>query len=320
VIVLSPRGSSTILRVPLPDPHARPDRRPTGRDLILLALLTFAWGTNWPVMKLGVAMLPPLWFRALGLALGVLVLAIVLVARRVPLRLPPGTLSTIVWLAIPNVIVWYSVVTIAITMLPAGRAAILGFTMPIWSALIGVLFYRERLDARTIVGVACAAIGIAILVVGAGDGGPDRSLGIALMLIAAIAWAWGTHLFQRARLPMETVAITFWMMVIGCPALFAASAWSEWARWRLPVGLEWWPIVYNAFVVLALGNLLWFTLARTLSPTIAGLSALAIPIVGVLSSFVALDEAPSLRDVAALGLVIAAVGIGLLPQRSKDHP
>jgi drug/metabolite transporter (DMT)-like permease len=305
--------------VPPSDPNSDPGPGLTGRDLILLALLTFAWGTNWPVMKLGVAMLAPLWFRALGLALGVLVLGIVLVVRRVPLRLPSGTLTTIVWLAIPNVIVWYSVVTIAITMLPAGRAAILGFTMPIWSALIGALFYRERLDGRTIVGVACAALGIALLVVG-GDDAPDRTLGIALMLGAAIAWAWGTHLFQRANLPMDTLAITFWMMVIGCPVLFAASAWSEWPRWRLPIGLEWWPVLYNAFVVLALGNLLWFTLARTLPPTIAGLSALAIPIVGVLGSLVALNEAPTPRDVAALTLVVAAVGSGLWPRRSKGHP
>ena len=239
--------------------------------------------------------------------------------RRVPLRLSPKTFATIVWLAVPNVIVWYAAVTIAITMLPAGRAAILGFTMPVWAALIGVLVYREPLDGRTLVGVVCAAAGIALLV-GFGGWNAGQALGIALMLVAAVGWAWGTHLYRRADLPLHTLAVTFWMMVVGCPVLFAASAWSERSAWRLPVGLEWWPVLYNGIVVLALGNLLWFTLARTLSPTIAGLSALAIPVVGVLGSLLALGEMPTARDVGALALVAAAVAAGLLPARSRSAP
>ena len=44
------------------------------RDLLLLALLTLFWGFNWPVMKLGVAELPPLFFRTLCLGGGLIVI------------------------------------------------------------------------------------------------------------------------------------------------------------------------------------------------------------------------------------------------------
>jgi drug/metabolite transporter (DMT)-like permease len=44
------------------------------RELTLLVLLTVAWGLNWPMMKIGVVAFPPLLFRMLGLAGGVLVL------------------------------------------------------------------------------------------------------------------------------------------------------------------------------------------------------------------------------------------------------
>jgi drug/metabolite transporter (DMT)-like permease len=44
------------------------------RDLLLLVLLTLFWGVNWPVMKLGVAQLPPLFFRSICLAGGLVVI------------------------------------------------------------------------------------------------------------------------------------------------------------------------------------------------------------------------------------------------------
>ncbi|HYM47824.1 MAG TPA: EamA family transporter, partial [Burkholderiaceae bacterium] len=48
--------------------------RLSARDGALLVLLTLFWGVNWPVMKLGVAELPPLYFRTLCLAGGLVVI------------------------------------------------------------------------------------------------------------------------------------------------------------------------------------------------------------------------------------------------------
>ena len=60
----------------------------TLRQLVLLVPLTLIWGINWPVMKLGVADYPPLAFRSLSLWLGLPVLALALVAMKVPFRVP----------------------------------------------------------------------------------------------------------------------------------------------------------------------------------------------------------------------------------------
>ncbi len=282
------------------------------RSLILLTLLTLTWGLNWPVLKIGVMSLPPLWFRTIGLVFGTLLLGVFLVVRRASFRIPRGALRGILLLALPNIVVWYAVVTIAITMLPAGRAAILGFTMPVWSAVIGALFYREPLNGRVVAGVGCAAGGVALLVAGDWTAIAGHPLGVALMLVAACAWAWGTHLIRRTRLPMDTLTMTFWMFAVGSFALLGLSAAFEGARWRLPVGIEWAPIAYNAVLVIAVGNVIWFTVARRLPPTTAGLSSMMIPVVGVFSSMVALGESPSWRDFAALALVCVAVAIALV--------
>ncbi|MEO8938677.1 MAG: DMT family transporter [Burkholderiaceae bacterium] len=284
------------------------------RSLALLAILTLAWGMNWSVMKIGVMELPPLWFRSIGLVLGTVLLGAMLVARGVSLRLPKRSLGRIVALSLPNIVVWYIVVTLAITMLPAGRAAILGFTMPAWAALIGIVVYREPPDARIGIGVACAVAGVALLVIGDWSALIAHPLGVALMLLAAFVWAWGTHVYKRTTLMMDTLALTFWMMAVACPFIVVASAIFEGSQWRIPIGVEWWPILYNAILVLAIGNLIWFTVARTLPPTTAGLSSMLIPVVGVFSGMVMLGETPPWRDFVALALVCIAVIAALIPR------
>lgn len=283
------------------------------RNVGLMAFLTLAWGANWSVMKIGAMQLPPLWFRSIGLVLGVALLGLVLVVRGTSLRLPHGAWRELVRIAFPNIVIWYTVVTIAVTLLPAGRAAILAFTMPAWAAAIGALVYGERPSSRTMTGVACALAGVVLLLSGDWTGLIAHPLGVGLMLFASMSWAWGTHLLQRTTLPMETLALTFWMMTVAAPFVLVASALLEGSQWRVPHGLEWWPIVYNAVLVLAIGNVIWFTVARSLPPVAAGLSSMTIPVVGVLSGVLMLGEVPGWRDLVALLLISVAVFAGLAP-------
>ncbi len=280
-----------------------------------MALLTAVWGLNWPVIKIGVLHLPPLWFRSIGLVIGTVLVGLVIVSRGRSLRVPRAEWPSIALLALPNIIVWYAGVTIALTMLPAGRAAILGFTMPVWAALIGVVFYRERPDARIAAGIACATAGIVLMVAGDWVALRAHPYGVELILFAAASWAWGTHLFRRASLSVDTMTAMFWMMAIGSIVLVVASAIAEGSRWRVPHGIEWFPILFNAIAVITIGNAIWFGIARTLSPTMAGLSSMLIPVVGVFSGMAMLGESPSWRDWAALALVCAAVAAALLPKR-----
>src|SRR4029453_2515056 len=113
------------------------------RDLMLLVLLTIFWGLNWPVMKLGVAQLPPLFFRSICIAGGLVVIWARAVARGISLQVPDGAWPTIAQLGLPNVIVWHLLAILAIKMLPPGRAAILGYTMPVWAVVFGLLLFNE---------------------------------------------------------------------------------------------------------------------------------------------------------------------------------
>src|SRR5688572_20794818 len=112
-------------------------QRLSRQQLVLLVLLTAVWGINWPVMKLGVTGYPPLTFRALSLVLGLPVLAAVLLVMKVPFSVPRRDWPQLLLLAATNMFVWHVCIILAVSTLSSGRTAILGYTMPIFSALIG---------------------------------------------------------------------------------------------------------------------------------------------------------------------------------------
>src|SRR5690606_34427871 len=107
------------------------------------------WGINWPIMKIGVQDFPPLTFRVLSMMIGLPAIWIVARMQRAPLTLRPDQWLPVVRLTIPNMLIWHSLIVYAVRMLSSsGRAAILGYTMPVWAVLAGVIFFRDKVPAR----------------------------------------------------------------------------------------------------------------------------------------------------------------------------
>jgi len=288
------------------------------RDLVLLALLTLFWGFNWPVMKLGVAALPPLFFRTLCLGGGLVVIGVWARLRGISLAVPPGSWREIAWLALPNMIVWHVLAIQAIKLLPSGRAAILGYTMPVWAVLCGLLFFGERPLGRHWFGVFAAFLATLLLLSSEFTTLAGSPLGTALMLIAAAAWGFGTHLMRRHLIDLPIITLTFWMMALTVLVMLATSLAFEFERWRWPVAQEWLPLAYNIVFAVAFCHVVWSMLARKLPPAASGLSVMLIPVLGVFSSMWLLGEQPSWQDYSALVLILIALSTVLLPARAIE--
>ena len=114
-------------------------------------------------------------------------------------------------------IVWHVARDPGVQALSSGRAAILGYTMPIFSALWGVALFGERLRPRHLAGIAAAGLGVALLLwheFGAITGRPLAAVG---MLVAAAVWALGTQQMRRTAIQAPTLAIVFWMTLAQHP-------------------------------------------------------------------------------------------------------
>src|SRR4051812_34152264 len=133
------------------------------KDWILLVLLTLFWGLNWPVMKIGVQEFPPLTFRVLSMIGGIATLWLVARLQGISLAIPRGQLGAVFKLSISNMLVWHIFIILGVKMLSSGRAAILGYTMPVWAVLCGLLFFGERPNRMAWIGVACALAGAVLL-------------------------------------------------------------------------------------------------------------------------------------------------------------
>ncbi|HEU4779914.1 MAG TPA: DMT family transporter [Steroidobacteraceae bacterium] len=288
-------------------------QRLTRQQLATLVILTLAWGVNWPVMKLGVTTYPPLTFRALSIMLGVPVLALALVFLKVPFRLPRRHWPELAKLTATNMLVWHICIILALRSLSSGRAAILGYTMPIFSAVLGAIFFSAVLSSRAWMGVAAAAVGVALLLWHEFTGLAGRPLFVGLALFAALVWALGTQLLRRSRIDVQTLTLSFWMTTITGVVLTVLAAIFERSEWRVPDANASWAILYNAVVIFGYAHAAWFYLARTLPPVASTLSVMFIPVLGVFTGALWLGEVLHWQDWAAVVLMVVAIGSVLWP-------
>ena len=285
------------------------------QQLILLVLLTLVWGLNWPIMKLGVTGFPPLSFRSICMWLGLPVLGLFLVWRKVPFRIDRVHWRELAVLTVTNMFFWHTLAILAIQSLSSGRAAILGYTMPVFSALLGAAWFGQRLAGRAWFGVAAAALGVVLLLWHEVSTLSGRPLGVFMMLVAAATWALGTQLMRRTRIAHPTLAISFWMTVATTLWMTLLAVVFERDAWTLPSAPIWGAIVYNAIGVFAFAQVVWLMLARDLPPIASTLSVMFIPVLGVFSGAWWLGEVLHWQDWVAVALIMLAIAAVLWPAR-----
>ncbi|MGZ5184245.1 MAG: DMT family transporter [Caldimonas sp.] len=287
----------------------------SARDLWLLAVLTVVWGLNWPVMKLGVTGFPPLAFRTLSMWFGLPVLWALLRLRRVPFAIPRRDWRELAKLSLTNMIIWHVIAILAVQALSSGRAAILGYTMPIFSALWGGAMFGERLRPRHLAGIVCAAVGVALLLwheFGTISGRPLAAIG---MLFAAAVWALGTQQMRRTTMTAPTLAIVFWMTLASTLVMSVATVAFERHRWIAPGPATIGAIAYNAILIFGFAQAIWLIMARNLPPVASSMSVMLIPVLGTVAGAWWLNEQLHWQDGAAIVLVLVAIASVMLPGR-----
>jgi drug/metabolite transporter (DMT)-like permease len=285
------------------------------KQFIILVLLTLVWGLNWPVMKIGVTQYPALTFRALSMWLGLPVLALGLVVLKVPFRIPRKDWRELAWLTATNMFVWHVCIILAVRTLSSGRAAILGYTMPIFSAVIGALFFSSALTRRGWIGVSAAAFGVLLLLWHELTNLAGRPGGVLLALVAAACWGLGTQSLRRTTITAPALAISFWMTVLTAILMAVLAAVFEAPQWRLPDTAATGAILFNAVLIFGFAHAAWTWLARGLPPVASTLSVMLIPVLGVFSGALWLREAVHWQDWVAVGLMMVAIGSVLWPAR-----
>jgi drug/metabolite transporter (DMT)-like permease len=283
----------------------------------LLVALTLGWGFNWPVMKIALTELAPMHFRTWCLATGAIGLFAIARANGSAMRIPEGQAGRLFAIALVNMTCWNVFAIYGIPLLSSGRAAILGYTMPVWSVPLSVWLLKEPISGRRVLGMVLGFAGMLALL-GSELQAVERSpLGALLLTGAAFSWALGTVMIKRWPVALPAASFTAWQMVLGGLPIFVAALFFEPGSFdltRLSTG----PLLatlYNMIVAFIICFWAWMTIARNASVGAASIAVLMTPVVGVFSGMLLLGERPHWLDYVAMVLVVLSIGTVLLPAR-----
>ena len=282
----------------------------------VLAGITLVWGFNWAAMKVAISEVTPFTFRTLCLAAGSGILFGVLRATGQPLAIPRGQWRRLVLIAFFTITCWNVLVVFGLRLIPAGRAAILAYSMPAWAIPLSVWFLGERMTARKLLGLAMGMAAMTLLLAQEFTSLAGAPLGSLLVLAAAWSWAIGTLLQKKFPVQAPVAALTAWMMLIGgIPIYLGALVFDDWralGNVSLGAGLA---VAYNVLLSFAWAHWAWIKLATSVSVTTFSLSMLMTPVVGVISGMLLLGERPGWLEFAALVLVLGSLATVVVPLR-----
>ncbi|MFJ6718557.1 MULTISPECIES: DMT family transporter [unclassified Streptomyces] len=295
-----------------------PPRRISPRALTAGAVTftVFAWASAFVSIRSAGAAYSP-GALALGrLLAGSVVLAALLLIRRQ--GLPPRR----AWRGIlVSGVVWFCGYTVALNwgerLVDAGTASLLVNTGPILMALLAARLLGEALAPRLLSGMAVSFVGAVVVGVSMSSGGNASTsvLGVALCLLAAVAYATGV-VAQKPALSFGTpLQITAYSCMTGAVAClpFAGQLVTELSRAPISATLN---MVYLGVVPTALAFIAWtYALARTPAGKL-GATTYAVPAIVVLLSWALLGEVPGWLTL--LGGVLCLAGVAV--SRYRPHP
>ncbi len=185
--------------------------------LVLLVLLSLVWGFHWVVVKVGLDYMPPFTYAGLRVGAGLATMVVLLGAQR-RLRLPARSdLSIVVSVGLGQIAAGVLIMNLALQVVPAGRSAVLVYSMPLWVAVLLAAFFGVRLRRAEIVGLALGITGIlALLNPAAIDwSAPGEVLGTVALLLNAVLWAAVTIHVRRHHWTANPLELQPWQLLVA---------------------------------------------------------------------------------------------------------
>lgn len=285
---------------------------------LALAGAIVGYGGLWPVTRKAIETIPPFWFASLRMWAGIVILVAVLYFTR-KLRWPTRhDLPLILSIGFLMLAFYTTLMHIALLYVEAGRAALLGYTTPLWVLPAAYFLFGEKPSRRKLVGMVIAMAGLTVLFnPGAFDWSDgDVILGNALLLGCALLWS-VTIIHIRAYRPLLTpIQLAPYQLTISASFIAVMALIFE----PLPdignwTGTETGLFVYGATFGTALAMMSVTTCVRYLPTVVSTVGLLGAPVCALVLSVLFLGEALTLDLAAGLVLIIGGIALVSVPVR-----
>ncbi|WP_215848075.1 EamA family transporter [Candidatus Pantoea bituminis] len=293
------------------------------KDMLLALCVVVAWGVNFVVIKLGLQGMPP--FLLAGLRFALVAFPAIFFVRRpaIPLR----------WLVVYGITIsfgQFAFLFLAIKLgMPAGLASLVLQAQAFFTILLGALLLAEKLRWNHIAGIIIATLGMFMLATAGMKGQATAGITLTTMMLtlaAALSWGLGNItnkiIMRNRKVPIMSLVIWSALVPIGpffvCAFLFEGKEAIVFSLLHITLQTVL-ALIYLAFVATIVGYAIWGNLlSRYETWRVAPLSLL-VPVVGILSAALFLNETLSAQQmlgasVIIVGLLVNVFG-GMVTQR-----
>lgn len=181
-------------------------------------LLSLIWGSSYLFIRVGVRQLSPESLVAGRLLVGFAVIAIIVAARRISIRVDRRVLVLLVVQGAINTAIPFLLISFGEVHVPSGLAAVLNGTVPIFTMLLAGLFLRdEPLSGRRLTGAAIGFLGVLVLMSGSSFAGSGSGplLGEVLILLSSVFYGCGVVFARRLLRGVPSMSIAFWAVLFA---------------------------------------------------------------------------------------------------------
>ncbi|MBB5321155.1 DMT family transporter [Marinobacter oulmenensis] len=279
------------------------------RGYLLLAFTALTWGINFPILKMGLAYSPPLIYTTLRMILGTITMFVI--ARfmgilRVPHR---ADIPVVFSVGLLQNMGFITLVTIGMQFMPAGRAAILAYTSPIWVVPAAALLLGERFTLFRALGTGLGLAGLTAIFNPLSVDWHARGMatGGGLIVLATLVWTAGLIHVRRHQWRGDVLSLIPWQLLSSVFLLVPLSLLMEDVN-----SIRWEPaFLVNVFFSGAIASGVCVAAQvgaiRSLPAVTMSLNSAAVPAVGLVSSAIILNEQPGFPDI--LGFCLIGCGI-----------
>ncbi len=272
-------------------------------------MVALTWGVHWAVIKVGLEYMPPFAYGVLRVVTGLAVVVVILVIRR-DLKLPArADVPIILTVGLGPLAATIALSNLALQVVPAGRAGILVYTMPLWVAVFGVLFFHMRLGRSDLAGIALGVAGLIALLnpLVIDWTAPGELLGVVLLLCCSVIWALSTIHIRRHTWHATPLELQPWQLLVATVPLAILAVLFDNGK-----SIDWTPqtilvLLYSGPLATAFAYWGSQSVTRSLGPLAATTGFLAVPVVALISGLVLLGEPLTIPDVVGVALILAGV-------------
>ena len=296
-----------------------PSPRIAPRDLALILAVVAMWGFSFVPIKIGLEEIPPFAFAALRF----LFAAVPLVLFVAPPRMP-AMLVIAYGLAIG--VFQFGLLFLGMRLgMPAGLSSLVIQLQAFFTIGLGIAVLGDRLHGENVVGAIVAGLGVALLALHRIRLGADSTLtGLALVIVAAMAWAVGNIVAKHAarKYRAHMLGLVVWSSLAPpLPLLVASYAFEGGpAVWRALASasvLAWGCAVFLAYFATIFGFASWARMLHRYPTGLVAPFALLIPVSGLASGAMFLGESLAPLQMAGVGLVLAGLGVNVYGPRMR---